>query len=70
MPLSVPKSFTCRSIGSRTQGELGSFYVCKHGAWVEELVNTFPFPWLRRRWQVVIALFVPCNLTFVWGAGV
>jgi hypothetical protein len=33
MPSGVPKSFTCRSVGSRTRGDLGSFYICKHGAW-------------------------------------
>ena len=30
----VPKSFTCRSVGSGTQGDLGSFYIRKPGAWV------------------------------------
>jgi hypothetical protein len=34
MPSGVPKSFTYWSIGSGTWGDLGSFYVCKHGAWV------------------------------------
>ena len=34
MPLGVPKSFTCRSIGSGIQGDLGSFYICKRGDWV------------------------------------
>jgi hypothetical protein len=34
MPLGVPKFFTCRSVGSGTQGDLGSFYIRKHGAWV------------------------------------
>ena len=37
MPLGVPKFFTCRSVGSGTRGNLGSFYVHKHGAWVWEL---------------------------------
>ena len=32
VPSGVPKFFTCRSIGSRTRGNLGSFYVRKHGA--------------------------------------
>ena len=30
----VPKSFTCRSVGSESPGDLGSFYICKRGAWV------------------------------------
>ena len=30
----VPKFFTCRSVGSRTQGDLGSFCIRKCGAWV------------------------------------
>jgi len=34
VPLGVPKSFTCQSIGSESRGDLGSFYVRKHGAWV------------------------------------
>jgi hypothetical protein len=34
MPLGVPKFFTCRSVGSGTQGNLGSFYIRKCGAWV------------------------------------
>ena len=34
MPSGVPKFFTYRSIGSETQGDLGSFCICKHGAWV------------------------------------
>ena len=34
MPSGVPKSFTCRSVGSGTQGDLGSFFKRKHGAWV------------------------------------
>jgi hypothetical protein len=34
MPLDVPKSFTYRSVGSWTRGDLGSFCVRKHGAWV------------------------------------
>ena len=34
VPLGVPKFFTYRSIGSRTQRDLGSFYICKRGAWV------------------------------------
>ena len=31
VPLGVPKFFTCRSVGSGTQGNLGSFCVYKHG---------------------------------------
>ena len=31
MPSGVPTFFTCRSVGSGTQGNLGSFCVCKHG---------------------------------------
>jgi hypothetical protein len=30
----VPKFFTCRSVGSGTRGNLGSFYIHKRGAWV------------------------------------
>jgi hypothetical protein len=30
----MPMSFTCRSVGSKTWGDLGSFYIRKHGAWV------------------------------------
>jgi hypothetical protein len=32
--LGVPKFFTCRSVGSGTQGDLGSFCIRKRGAWV------------------------------------
>ena len=34
VPSGVPKSFTYRSIGSETQGDLGSFCIRKRGAWV------------------------------------
>ena len=34
VPLGVPKFFTCRSVGSGTRGDLGSFYIRKRGAWV------------------------------------
>ena len=34
VPSGVPNFFTCRSVGSETRGNLGSFFVCKHGAWV------------------------------------
>jgi hypothetical protein len=34
MPSGVPKFFTCRSVGSGTQEDLGSFYIRKRGAWV------------------------------------
>ena len=34
VPLGVPKFFTCRSVGSGTQGDLGSFCIRKNGAWV------------------------------------
>ena len=34
VPLGVPKFFTYWSTGSGTQGNLGSFCVRKHGAWV------------------------------------
>jgi hypothetical protein len=30
----VPKFFTYRSVGSGTRGDLGSFSIRKHGAWV------------------------------------
>ena len=32
VPLGVPKFFTCRSVGSRTHGDMGSFCIRKHGA--------------------------------------
>jgi hypothetical protein len=32
MPSGVPKSFTCRSVGSESQGDLGSFCVIGCGA--------------------------------------
>ena len=34
VPSVVPKFFTYRSVGSGTSGDLGSFCICKHGAWV------------------------------------
>jgi hypothetical protein len=34
MPSDVPKSFTCRSVGSGTRGDFGSFCIHKRGAWV------------------------------------
>ena len=34
VPTGVPKSFTCRSIGSGTRGDLCSFCISKRGAWV------------------------------------
>ena len=34
VPLGVPKFFTCRSVGSGSRGDLGSFCICKRGAWV------------------------------------
>ena len=39
VPSGVPKSFTCRSVGSRTRGDLGSFCIRKRGAWVWREVN-------------------------------
>ena len=39
VPSGVPNSFTYRSIGSRTRGDLGSFCICKRGAWVWRQVN-------------------------------
>ena len=32
IPLGLPISFTCRSIGSGTQGDMGSFFVHRRGA--------------------------------------
>jgi hypothetical protein len=32
VPSGVPKSFTCRFIGSGTRGDLGSFSIHEHGA--------------------------------------
>ena len=34
VPSGVPNFFTCRSVGSGTRGDLGSFYIRKRGAWV------------------------------------
>ena len=34
VPSGVPESFTCRSVGLGTLGDLGSFCICKCGAWV------------------------------------
>jgi hypothetical protein len=34
MPSGTPKSFTRRSVGSRTAGDLGGHYICERGAWV------------------------------------
>ena len=32
VPLVLPISFTCRSVGSGTQGDMGSFFVHRRGA--------------------------------------
>jgi hypothetical protein len=32
MPSSTPKSFTCRSVGSRTAEDLGGRHICERGA--------------------------------------
>jgi hypothetical protein len=32
VPSSVPKSYACRSIGSESRGDLGSFFVYRRGA--------------------------------------
>jgi hypothetical protein len=37
VPSGVPKFFTCRSIGSGTRRDLGSFCICKRGAWYGEV---------------------------------
>jgi hypothetical protein len=34
MPSGMPKSFTYRSVGSRTAGDLGGHYICVRGAQV------------------------------------
>jgi hypothetical protein len=34
VPSGVPKFFTCRSVGSGSRGNLGSFCIRKRGAWV------------------------------------
>ena len=68
MPLGVPKFFAYRSVGSRTRGNLGSLCICKRGAWVwRDRWMHCPFPRLRGRRQVVIALSVPCNPTHSTG---
>jgi hypothetical protein len=63
MPLGVPKSFACRSVGSGTQGDLVSFYVHKHGAWVwRNRWIHFPFHGWGvggRWWQPCLSLVIP-----------
>ena len=50
VPSGVPKSFTCWSVGLESEGDLGSFCVCKWGAWVwRDRWMHCPFPWLRGR---------------------
>jgi hypothetical protein len=52
VPLGVPKFFTCQSVGSRTRGDLGSFYICKCGAWVRrDKWMHCPTLRLRGRWR-------------------
>jgi hypothetical protein len=62
-PLGGPKSYACRSIGSESQGDLGSFLVHGrgarvHGKWWMHCRTTR----LRGRRQVETTLSVPCNL--------
>jgi hypothetical protein len=57
VPSGVPKFFTCRSVGSGTQEDLGSFCICKRAAWVwRDRWMHYPTLQLRGRRQVVIAL--------------
>jgi hypothetical protein len=34
VPSGMPNFYACRSIGSKSWGDLGNFYVRGHGAWV------------------------------------
>ena len=34
IPLGLPMSYACRSIGSESQGEMGSFFVHGRGVWM------------------------------------
>jgi hypothetical protein len=34
--LGLPTSYACRSVGSESWGDMGSFFVHGHGAWVHE----------------------------------
>jgi hypothetical protein len=62
MPLSVPKSCTCRSVGLGSYRDLSSFYICKHGAWVwRNGWIHFPFHgWAvgDRWWQPCLSLVI------------
>jgi hypothetical protein len=55
IPLGLPMSYACRSIGSESRGDIGSFFIHEHGPWVYA-------PRLRGRRHVVIALSIPYNL--------
>jgi len=66
MPLGVPKFFTYRSVGSGTRGDLGSFCICKRGAWVwRDRLMHCPSLQLRGRRKVVTTLSIlrnpPCS---------
>jgi hypothetical protein len=34
VPLGLPMSYACRSLGSESRGNMGSFFIYGHGAWV------------------------------------
>jgi hypothetical protein len=36
IPLGLPMSYACRSIGSESRGDIGSFFIHGHGPWVYE----------------------------------
>ena len=36
MPLGIPKFYACRSARSESRGDLGSFFLCGHGAPIHE----------------------------------
>ena len=35
MPSGVPISYYCQFVGSESEGDVGSFFVNGHGAWVQ-----------------------------------
>jgi hypothetical protein len=63
VPSGVPKFFTCRSVGSGTRGNLGSFCVRKYGGWVwRNRWIHFPFHGWGvggRWWQPCLSLVTP-----------
>ena len=62
VPLGLPMSYACRSKGSMSWGDMGSFFVHECGAQAQETFGYDGAPWLRGRRQVVTTLSIPCNL--------